>query len=301
MKKLLLIAVVIAGTSALVLAGRSGGFGRRGFANGPGMMQPGPGGFGQRGFADGRRPMRPGPGGGIAHYGPLCNWQDDTTPPLMLGMLDLTEEQKETITNLVEQSRAKLHVDIEAVLTEEQLEKLQQLRDENEDRPFAALDLTAEQKTAIAEIREKAGTDAAAARTSQERQEIMQAAHDEIMSVLTEEQIQKLERLRRDRPLGPGRPGRGYPGAGPRGPVAGPDGIWPVLEALNLTEEQKAVIAEIREKAIADAGAAETRQAGRDIMQAAHDEILSVLTDEQIDELEQLCPRMPLERRRPGR
>jgi Spy/CpxP family protein refolding chaperone len=244
--------------------------------------------------------MRPGPGG-MGQYGPLCNWQDDTTPPLMLGMLDLTEEQKETITNLVEQSRAKLHADIEAVLTDEQLEKIRQLRDENENRPFAGLDLTAEQKTAIAEIREKARADAAAAETRQKRHEIMQAAHDEILSVLTEEQIGKLERFQAGGPWEPGRPGRGYPGVGPKGPIAGPDGIPPVLEVLDLTEEQKAAIAEIRENAIADAEAAETREARRDIMQAAHDEILSVLTDEQIEELGQLCPRTPLERRGPGR
>jgi len=68
MRKLLLIAVVVVGTSALVLAGRAGGFGRQGYANGPGWMHPGPGGRGQ--------------------FGPMFNWQDDTTPPLMLGLLD---------------------------------------------------------------------------------------------------------------------------------------------------------------------------------------------------------------------
>jgi len=296
MKKLLLISVVIAGTSALVLAGRAGGFGRRGFANGPVCMQPGPGGFGQRGFAGGPGPMRPGPGG-MGRYGPLCNWQDDTTPPLMLGMLDLTDEQKETITNLVEESRAKLRADIEAVLTDEQIGKLQQLRDENENRPFAGLDLTTEQKTVIAEIREKARADAEAAETREARREIMQAAYDEILTVLTDEQIEKLEQLRASRPYGPGKPGRGYPAVGPRGPYAGPDGP---LAALDLTEEQEALIAEIREKAIADVEAAETREARRDIMQAAHDEILSVLTEEQIEELEQLCPRVPWGRSRPG-
>ncbi len=60
MKKLLLIAVVVAGASALVFAGRAGGFGQRGFANGPGWMHPGPGGFGQRGFANGPGWIAPG-------------------------------------------------------------------------------------------------------------------------------------------------------------------------------------------------------------------------------------------------
>jgi Spy/CpxP family protein refolding chaperone len=297
MKKLLLIAVVIAGTSALVLAGRGGGFGWQGFANGPVCMQLGPGGFGRRGFADRPGPMRPGPGG-RGPYGPLCNWQDDTTPPLMLGILDLTDEQKETITNLVEESRAKLHADIEAVLMDEQVGKLQQLRDENENRPFAGLDLTEEQKTAIAEIREKARADAEAAETREAGLDIMQAAHDEILAVLTDEQIEKLEQLRASRPYGPGKPGRGYPAVGPRGSYAGPDGP---LAALDLTEEQEALIAEIRENARADAEAAETREARREIIQAAHDEILSVLTDEQIEKLEQLCPRMPWGRSGSGR
>jgi Spy/CpxP family protein refolding chaperone len=229
MKKLLLIAVVIAGTSALVLAGRGGGFGRGGYANGPGWMHPGPGGFGRHGFAYGPGWMHPGPGG-RGQFGPLYNWQDDTTPPLMLGMLDLTEEQKETITNLVEESRAKLHADIEAVLTDEQIEKLEQLR---ENTPVGA--------------------------------------------------------------------GKGYFGIGPRGPFAGPDGIPPVLEALDLTEEQKTAIEAIREKAKTDAEAAETRQARHEIIQTARDKILDLLTDEQKEQLQQLCPRMPWEQGGAGR
>jgi len=105
MKKLLLIAVVVVGTSALVLAGRGGGFGQRGFAGGPGGRHQGPGGFGQQGFANGPGWMGAGPG---CQFGPRCNWQTDETPPLMLGMLDLTDEQRETITTIVEESRVKL-------------------------------------------------------------------------------------------------------------------------------------------------------------------------------------------------
>jgi Spy/CpxP family protein refolding chaperone len=160
--------------------------------------------------------------GGVRQFGPLGNWQDETTQPLMLGMLDLTEEQKEAIANLVKDYRAKLHADIEAVLTDEQKEQLEQLR---ESTPWG--------------------------------------------------------------------PGRGYLGIGPRGPFAWPDGLPPALEALDLTEEQEKLIAEIRDKARTDAAAAETRQAGGEIMQAAHDEILSVLTDEQIEQLEQWRPWAP--------
>jgi Spy/CpxP family protein refolding chaperone len=321
MKKLLLIAVVVTGVSAVVLAGRAGRFGRRGYANGPGWMQPGPGGFGQRGFAGGPGWMRPGPGG-WGPYGPLCNWQDDTTPPLMLGMLDLTDEQKETITKLVVESRAKLHADIEAVLTEEQIEKLEQLRENipvgagrgyfgiGPRRPFAGadgippaletLDLTDEQKAAIKEIRDKARTDTQTAETQQAIQEIMQAAHDEIKALLTDEQVEKLQQLQANTLRGPGRPGRGYFGIGPRGPFAGPVGMPPVLETLDLTEEQKTAIEKIRDKAQTDAAAAETRQARYEIMQAAREKILDLLTDEQKEQLQQLCPRMQWEQGGPG-
>jgi len=232
MKKLLLMAVVVVGTSALVLAGRGGGFGRQGLADGTGWMHSGPGGFGRRGFANGPGWMRPGPGS-RGQFGPLCDWQDDGTPPLMLGILDLTDEQKESVTKLVEESRAKLHADIEAVLTVEQIEKLEQLREST--------------------------------------------------------------------PWGPGRAGRGYLGIGQRGPFGGPDGTPPVFEALDLTEEQKTAIDEIREQARTDAEAAETRQARREIMQTAHEEILALLTDEQIEKLEQSCPRAPWGRGGPGR
>lgn len=322
MKKLLFITMVVAGISAVVLAGRGGGFGRHGYANGPGWMQPGPGGFGQRGYANGPGWRRPEPGGG-GPYGPLCDWQDDATPPLMLGMLNLTEEQKETITKLVEESKAKLHADIEAILTDEQLEKLEQLRESAPSGagrgyfgvgprgPFAgandippaleSLDLTEEQKTVIKEIRDKARTDAEAAETRQARQEIMQAAHDKIKALLTDEQIEKLEQWRASAPRGSGRPGRGNYGVGPRGPFAGPDGIPPVLETLDLTEEQKTAIKEIRDKAKTDAEAAETRQARREIIQTAREKILGLLTDEQKEQLQQLCPRMQWEQGGPGR
>jgi len=164
-----------------------------------------------------------------------------------------------------------------------------------------SLDLTKEQKTSIEAIREKARTDAEAAETWQARREIMQAAHDEIMAVLTDEQVEELEQLRPGTPWGPGRPGRGHPGIGPKGPFGGPDDTPPVFEVLDLTEEQKTAIDEIREQARTDAEAAETREIRRDIMQAAHDEILAVLTDEQIEALEQSCPRTPWGRGGPGR
>jgi Spy/CpxP family protein refolding chaperone len=175
MRKLLFIAVVVVGVSALVLAGRAGGFGRQGFAKGPEWGHPEP--------------------GGREHFGHPGGLRHDGGPQMMLGMLDLTDEQKEVIAKLVEDSREKLHADIKAVLTDEQIEKLQQLRDDSENRPFGGLDLTEEQQAAIAEIREKARADVEAAETREARHEIMQAAHEEVWSVLTEEQIEKLEQL----------------------------------------------------------------------------------------------------------
>ena len=289
MKKLLFIAVVVVGASALVLAGRAGGFGRQGFANGPGRMHSGPGGFGQRGFANAPGWMHQGAGGG-GQFGPLRNLKDAGAPPMMLGVLDLTDEQKEVIAQLVEDSRVKLHADIEAVLTDEQVEKLQQLHDDGANRPFEGLDLTEEQEAAITEIREKARANAEAAETREAKREIMQAAHEEVLSVLTDEQIEKLEQFHARKPWGRGGPGKGHMGIGPKGPFAG---HGDPLAALDLTEEQEAAIAEIRENARADAEAAETRQARQEIMQAAHDEVLSVLTEEQIEKLEQLRPPAP--------
>jgi len=69
-------------------------------------------------------------------------------------------------------------------------------------------------------------------------------------------------------------------GIGPREPFARND---------DLTEEQETLIAGIRDKAIT-AAAAETREARRKIIHAARDEILSVLTDEQKERLEQWRP-----------
>lgn len=318
MKKLLLIAVVVAGTSALVLAGRGEGFGRQGFANGPGWMHSGPGGgFGRQGFANGPGSMRSGPGGGfgrqgfangpgqmnIGHgggrnFGPMGSLKDTGSPAMRLGALDLTDEQKDVIAQLVEDSRAKLHADIEAVLTPEQVEKLQQLRDDGAARGFAGLDLTDEQQTAIAGIRENARAEAQTAETHEARRQIMQAAHEEVLSVLTDEQIETLEQPSPRMPWGRGGPGRGQIGTGSRGPYAGPDGP---LAALDLTEDQKASIEAIREQARTDAEAAETREARREIMQTAHEEVLSVLTDEQIETLEQSSPRKPRGWGGPGR
>lgn len=302
MKKLLFITAIVLGVSALVLAGRSGGFGQRSNVGGPGWGQGGPGGFGRQDFGKGPHRGHPGPGG-MRHFGPPKGMRQDDGPQRMLGKLDLTDEQKELIQEIVEESRKKLKADIEAVLTDEQLEKLEQLRDDQAKRPFDALDLTEEQQAAIAEIREKAKADVEAAETREAKQEIMQAAHEEVLSVLTEEQKEKLEQLREERPHGRGGPGKGRIGVDPRGPGGGPDGPPPLFEELDLTEEQKTAINDIHEQARADVEAAETREARQEIMQAAHDEVLSVLTDEQIEKLEQLREERPRGRggRGPGR
>ena len=277
MRKLLFIVVVVVGASALVLAGRAGGFGQHDLANGPGWKHPEPG---------GRRP-----------FGPRGHLQDAGAPPMMLGELDLTDEQKEVITKLVEESREKLHADIKAVLTPEQVEKLQKLREDEVAHAFAALDLTEEQQAAIAEIRENAKIDAEAAETREARREIMQTAHEKILSILTDEQIEKLEQFHARKPSRRGGPGKGHIGKGPRGPHADHHGP---LAALDLTEEQQAVIADIRENARVEAENAETPEVRREIMQTAHEDVLSVLTDEQIEKLEQWRAKARNGRKGPG-
>ena len=125
-----------------------------------------------------------------------------------------------------------------------------------------ALDLTEEQQAAIEEIRDNAREAAQAAETPEARREILQAAHEEILAVLTAEQLEKLEQLR----------ARVWQGkAGPWGPRGGREYMAWLFGALDLTEEQQAAIEQIREDAIAAAQDAETPEAKRQIMQAAHE------------------------------
>ena len=146
-----------------------------------------------------------------------------------------------------------------------------------------ALDLTEEQQAAIEEIRDNAREAAQAAETPEARREILQAAHEEILAVLTPEQLEQLEQLRAQMWQGRGGPG------GPRGNRE--FGAW-LCGALDLTEEQQAAIEEIRDNAREAAQAAETPEARREILQAAHEEILAVLTAEQLEKLEQLRARV---------
>jgi Spy/CpxP family protein refolding chaperone len=154
------------------------------------------------------------------------------------------------------------------------------------------LDLTEEQQALIAEIRENARIDAEAADTPEARREIMQAAHEEILAVLTDEQIEKLEQVHERMRRGRGGFAGWYMSGGSCCLYEDPESFTRICAALELTEEQQALIAEIRENACIDAEAAETPEARREIMQAAHEEILAVLTDEQIERLEQVHERM---------
>jgi Spy/CpxP family protein refolding chaperone len=300
MKKLLLVAVVVAMASAPALAGRTGPVGR-----------------GNRAV---KTPQARAGKGNAAALQQQRQRQTETQRiheaawehmAWLCGALDLTEEQQAAIEEIRDNARQAAqeaetpearreilqaaHEEILAVLTAEQLEKLEQLRARvwqgrggpngpRGNREYmgwlcGALDLTEEQEAAIEEIRDSAREAAQDAETAEARREIIQAAHEEILALLSPEQLEQLEQLRAKMWQGRGGPG------GPRGNRE--FGAW-LCGALDLTEEQQAAIEDIRADAVEAAQDAETPEARREIMQAAHEEILAVLTAEQLEKLEQL-------------
>ncbi|MBN2559381.1 MAG: hypothetical protein JXQ75_00420 [Phycisphaerae bacterium] len=144
-----------------------------------------------------------------------------------------------------------------------------------------ALDLTDEQRIAAEEIFQRAHDDIDALRD---------AAHDEIRSLLTEEQLAILDEIGMSPGgcvgfSGPGMLGRGGAASpvrhGAMG-IGGRSGFGPgrLADELQLTEEQRIAIEEIR---------AELRDAVQARHEEARDEFLSLLTDEQLAELDWLA------------
>lgn len=128
--------------------------------------------------------------------------------------------------------------------------------------PLKELNLTDEQKAKVKEIMEKARKDA---------EEIMKAAREKIAKeVLTDEQREKFAKM------GP---------AGPHGAA---------MKELGLSDEQRAKIKEIMEKAREDAEAADEPREKHKIMQAAHEKVMKdVLTDEQREKFKKIRPPHP--------
>lgn len=158
--------------------------------------------------------------------------------------LDLTEEQREKIKDIQAQGRkqaqeaktpedrAKVRQEtmakVREVLTDEQKEKLDEAMIPmlNRRGPFAQLNLTDEQRAKIREIMTQAQQDASEAKSPEERHKIMAEAMEKSRDVLTDEQKEKLEEMRKgrgsesrparpDRPEGRGGHRRGAPATNP--------------------------------------------------------------------------------------
>lgn len=148
------------------------------------------------------------------------------------------EEMKTFMETNVKPLREQGLADIKAILTPEQQVKMDELKAQFEQRrgPGAGgmrqglmgvveqLNLTPEQKqqvdAALAEMREKMQT---GDKTPEARQAAIEDMQSKLQTILTAEQLQKLEELKAQRPAGPGKgPGKG-PGTGaPAEPPAPP-------------------------------------------------------------------------------
>jgi Spy/CpxP family protein refolding chaperone len=195
----LLAVLVVFGASSIALAAGKDGRGPRegrGPRDGRGPVagqhqQGGPGGM-QRGG------MRPEMGSG--HMMGFGGFEK----------LDLTKEQREIIAEIRREAMKKMMADIKAVLTDEQLAELkkgQKGRDgkgagagpgkgHGSSDMFSKLKLTEDQQTEIDAIRKAGREEMQDADGREGREAIMKDMHAEINAVLTDEQVEKLEKYR---------------------------------------------------------------------------------------------------------
>jgi Spy/CpxP family protein refolding chaperone len=136
-------------------------------------------------------------------------------------------------------------------------------------------DLTEDQKTKITELRKGIREKMQAAKTRDERRKVFTTVQEDINKLLTEEQVKKLEelvkaaRLARD----------------------------PLMKLEDLTDEQKAKIAELRKGLKAKMEAAKTRDERRKVFTSLQEEIKKILTEEQAKKLGELRKAMRRGRR----
>lgn len=233
----------------------------------------------------------------------------------LLGTLDLTEAQKGEIARIMEAAKAacgeaqtaeekkqimeRAQAAVKGVLTDEQLAKLERLvarlrqAGQKPEEPvsgdrlqlirriLASLDLTEEQVTVIEGLLAEAQAALDEAETPEEKRAIIEQVIDAIKEVLTDEQLGKLERI-----LARIRQGQQQQPGDCLGLM------MRVLDALDLTEDQIAAIQAIREDAIAAIQEAETPEAKREIILAAKEAIMDVLTDEQIELMKEIQARL---------
>ena len=181
---------------------------------------------------------------------------------------------------------------IMAILTPEQIELLEQARTkirENRsrrarsgyDRVYGVLwtlELSDEQQALIKDLLELGRAEAQAAETPEARREAMENTHEAVMGVLTPEQLEQLEQIRAEKQERQG------------GLLGNREGMPPIFGALELTEEQEIAIQAIYEAARELAAAEDSIEARRLIMQEAQEEVMTtVLTEEQIQQIEDMC------------
>jgi len=181
----------------------------------------------------------------------------------------LTDEQKAQARDILETAReqganaesrqqrreimAKANEQVRALLTDEQKTQLQQGRRGR----GLQLELTDEQKQQAAEIWSNACKASKEATNRVERVEIYKQAQTDLQALLTDEQKTKLEEFGKDRDPG-----------------------------INLTDQQKAEIAEIRRASRAAMIFAQGPQQRRELLKQSREAVKAVLTSEQIAKLE---------------
>ena len=173
-----------------------------------------------------------------------------------LKVAETREEKRE----IIEQLRA----DVMALFTEEQLAAIAECM--RPTRPATCMDqigLTPEQIEAIDAIREAAMAAIKEAQGPQEVRDIVEQMHQEIEDVLTEDQLAALRAcLRPDRPVN-------------------------CMNQIGLGEDQIAEIDAIRQAAMEAVQQAETREEVRAIMNQMREDMMAVLTPDQITALEE--------------
>lgn len=218
---------------------------------------------------------------GSAYAGNRRIRRPSTQPPTgCVDEIGLTQEQKrvmetirqETVEALRQAETPKAAREIieemrrtmQALLTNEQMEALREcLRPEKPATCMDQIDLTPEQIEAIDAIRQAAMEALKEAETPQEARDIIEQMHQAVEGVLTEEQLAALRECRRpDRPVN-------------------------CMDQIDLTPEQIVEIDAIRQAAMAELETAETREEIRAIINQMSEDIMAVLTVDQLAALEE--------------
>ena len=225
------------------------------------------------------------------HHQAMMNWRKQHAAELKSLREEIIEARKNREAEKVKQLRTRiakilkerreltesLRKQIEDVLTDEQREKAKEIFREARAAgvsirriTFALkkLDLTDEQKQKIKAILKDAREDAQKADTPKEKEKIWADAIEEIKKdVLTESQVKELDRIMRKTKIR--------------------KKIWHALASLKLTDDQRKKIAEIWKEYHEKIAQAKPEERWT-LIRKMHEEILSVLTDEQKEQLKEM-------------